>query len=173
MSDVTTPEIVETTVTEEMVPEFTVNVGSAEITKSRVIAAVRALLMLITSVASMFGFAFDVDGVYQLVLVVLMAASMIWGYWKNNNWTQKAVAAQDVTRFKPAPDMALLVLRNTHGSPDEAMVIGDTEYDIAMGRAAGCRTCGVTYGNHSAERLLAAGADHVISSFDALAEICL
>lgn len=83
------------------------------------------------------------------------------------------VAAQDVTRFKPAPDMALLVLRNTHGSPDEAMVIGDTEYDIAMGRAAGCRTCGVTYGNHSAERLLAAGADHVISSFDALAEICL
>ena len=85
-----------TTVTEEMVPEFTVSVGSAEITKSRVIAAVRALLMLVTSVASMFGFAFDVDGVYQLVLVVLMAASMIWGYWKNNNWTQKAVAAQDV-----------------------------------------------------------------------------
>ena len=96
MSDVTTTDTVETTVTEEMVPEFTVNVGSAEITKSRVIAAVRALLMLITSVASMFGFAFDVDGVYQLVLVVLMAASMIWGYWKNNNWTQKAVAAQDV-----------------------------------------------------------------------------
>ena len=96
MSDVTTTYTVETAVTEEMVPEFTVNVGSAEITKSRVIAAVRALLMLITSVASMFGFAFDVDGVYQLVLVVLMAASMIWGYWKNNNWTQKAVAAQGV-----------------------------------------------------------------------------
>lgn len=96
MSDVTTTDTVETAVTEEMVPEFTVNVGSAEITKSRVIAAVRALLMLITSVASMFGFAFDVDGVYQLVLVVLMAASMIWGYWKNNNWTHKAVAAQDV-----------------------------------------------------------------------------
>lgn len=96
MSDVTTTETVETAVTEEMVPEFTVNVGSAEITKSRVIAAVRALLMLITSIASMFGFAFDVDGVYQLVLVVLMAASMIWGYWKNNNWTQKAIAAQDV-----------------------------------------------------------------------------
>ena len=96
MSDMTTTNTVETAVTEEMVPEFTVNVGSAEITESRVIAAVRALLMLITSVASMFGFAFDVDGVYQLVLVVLMAASMIWGYWKNNNWTQKAVAAQDV-----------------------------------------------------------------------------
>ena len=96
MSDMTTTNTVETAVTEEMVPEFTVNVGSAEITESHVIAAVRALLMLITSVASMFGFAFDVDGVYQLVLVVLMAASMIWGYWKNNNWTQKAVAAQDV-----------------------------------------------------------------------------
>lgn len=91
MTEITTS----TTVTEEMVPDFTIEVGTAEITKARVIAAVRALLIVVTSIASMFGFAFDVDSVYQIVLVVLMAASMIWGYWKNNNWTQKAVAAQD------------------------------------------------------------------------------
>lgn len=91
MTEITTS----TTVTEEMVPDFTIEVGTAEITKARVIAAVRALLIVVTSIASMFGFAFDVDAVYQIVLVVLMAASMIWGYWKNNNWTQKAVAAQD------------------------------------------------------------------------------
>lgn len=84
------------TVTEDMVPEFTVEVGSAEITKSRVIALVRAVLMVVTSVASMLGFAFDADAVYQIILVVLMAASLIWGYWKNNNWTKNAVAAQDV-----------------------------------------------------------------------------
>lgn len=91
MAEITTS----TTVTEEMVPDFTIEVGTAEITKARVIAAVRALLIVVTSIASMFGFAFDVDAVYQIVLVVLMTASMIWGYWKNNNWTQKAVAAQD------------------------------------------------------------------------------
>lgn len=91
MTEITTSK----TVTEEMVPDFTIEVGTAEITKARVIAAVRALLIVVTSIASMFGFAFDVDAVYQIVLVVLMAASMIWGYWKNNNWTQKAVAAQD------------------------------------------------------------------------------
>lgn len=83
-----------TNITDDMVPDFVIEIGEAEITKSRVIAAVRAVLMLITSIGSMVGFAFDVDSVYQIVLVVLMAVSMIWGYWKNNNWTEAAVGAQ-------------------------------------------------------------------------------
>lgn len=86
----------ENKVTEDMVPEFIVELGSAEITKERVIALVRAVLMVVTSIASLLGVAFDADAAYQIILVVLMAASLIWGYWKNNNWTQNAVAAQDV-----------------------------------------------------------------------------
>lgn len=83
------------------------------------------------------------------------------------------VTGHDVAHSKPAPDMVMLALRNIGRTVEGAMVIGDTEYDIAMGRSAGCLTCGVTYGNHSAERLHAAGADYLISSFRELADICI
>jgi len=32
-----------------------------------------------------------------------------------------------------------------------------------MGTAAGCRTCAVSYGNHSVERLLTASPDHIVA----------
>lgn len=89
-------ENVQNEVTEEMVPEFEIEVGDSIVNKERVIAFVRALLMLISSAATMAGFAFDADFVYQVVLCVLMLVSMIWGYWKNNNWTVNAVTAQKV-----------------------------------------------------------------------------
>ena len=89
-------ENVQKEITEEMVPEFEIEVGDSIVNKERVIAFIRALLMLISSAATMAGFAFDADFVYQVVLCVLMLVSMIWGYWKNNNWTVNAVTAQKV-----------------------------------------------------------------------------
>ena len=47
-------------------------------------------------------------------------------------------------------------------------MVGDTEYDVAMGRAAGLATIGVAWGYHPRARLEAAGADRVIDGFDAL-----
>ena len=51
------------------------------------------------------------------------------------------------------------------------MVVGDASYDILMGCAAGCRTCGVTYGNQSAAELKAAGAELLIDDFAELTRI--
>ena len=61
------------------------------------------------------------------------------------------------SRPKPAPDLVYVILEKLGTSPEETMVVGDTTFDIEMGRAAGCLTCGVTYGNQSAGQL--AGAD--------------
>ena len=47
-------------------------------------------------------------------------------------------------------------------------MVGDTEFDVAMGRAAGMATIGVAWGYHPRARLAAAGADAIIESFDAL-----
>ena len=47
-------------------------------------------------------------------------------------------------------------------------MVGDTEFDIAMGRAAGFATIGVAWGYHPRARLHDAGADLVIDGFDAL-----
>lgn len=66
---------------------------------------------------------------------------------------------------KPAPDMALALLERMGVRPDEAMVVGDTTFDILMGNGAQCRTCAVTYGNHSRERLLSASPTFVADRF--------
>ncbi len=69
---------------------------------------------------------------------------------------------------KPAPDTVLYVLDRLGASPEESAVIGDTAFDIEMGKRAGCLTCGVTYGNHDRVRLEAAGADWIIDSIKEL-----
>ena len=47
-----------------------------------------------------------------------------------------------------------------------AVMIGDTSFDIDMGRAAGVRTLGVSWGYHPLAAI--AHADAVIDGFDAL-----
>lgn len=66
---------------------------------------------------------------------------------------------------KPHPSMLLAALAETGVPAERAAMVGDTEYDVAMGRAAGFRTVGVAWGYHPTERLLAAGADVVIHDF--------
>lgn len=78
---------------------------------------------------------------------------------------------QDVTEKKPAPEMVIKILEQTSTLPDEAIVVGDTIYDIEMGQRAGCTTCGVTYGNNSREELQKQGADHIIDDFAELLHI--
>ena len=78
------------------------------------------------------------------------------------------LGADDVTQAKPNPEPVLKTLEKYGCTPDEALVVGDTWYDIEMGRRAGVRTCGVTYGNGTREELLNAGADFLIDDFGEL-----
>lgn len=69
---------------------------------------------------------------------------------------------------KPHPAMLLQALAETGIAPGRAVMVGDTRFDIDMGRAAGFRTIGVSWGYHPAEELAAAGADAVIDHFSDL-----
>lgn len=69
---------------------------------------------------------------------------------------------------KPAPDMVLNCLAETGTEARDAVVIGDTEYDMAMARAAGVRAIGVAWGYHGADRLARGGAEAVLTGFGAL-----
>lgn len=83
-------------------------------------------------------------------------------------YVEMVVSANDVQHHKPHPEPVQIILNKLGIPAEEALVVGDASYDILMGRAAGCRTVGVTYGNQSADQLRAAGADHLIDRFDAL-----
>lgn len=59
---------------------------------------------------------------------------------------------------KPHPAMLEAALHEARATPGEAVMIGDTVYDVAMARAAGVRAIGVAWGYHEVDELLAAGA---------------
>ena len=59
----------------------------------------------------------------------------------------------DETAGKPDPLMIDELLKEFDVSPKEAIMVGDTEFDMAMAASAGTPSIAVSYGAHSADRL--------------------
>jgi phosphoglycolate phosphatase len=69
---------------------------------------------------------------------------------------------------KPHPAMVEAAMAATGVSAAATMVVGDTTFDVLMARAAGALPVGVSWGNHPAAELVAAGAVRVLDRFDEL-----
>lgn len=69
---------------------------------------------------------------------------------------------------KPHPAMLEACLSETGVAPAQATIVGDTSYDMEMGRAAGLRGIGVSWGYHAADALRESGASLVIDRFEGL-----
>ena len=67
---------------------------------------------------------------------------------------------------KPHPSMLLAAMRETGVDPADAIMVGDTSYDMDMARAAGIRGIGVSWGYHAPAALTSASC--VIDRFDDL-----
>ncbi len=77
------------------------------------------------------------------------------------------VACEDVHTHKPDPIPVLHLCQVMNVLPSDTTVIGDTTYDIEMGRRAHAGCCiGVSWGNHTPEQLLTAGADKVVDNMN-------
>jgi len=75
------------------------------------------------------------------------------------------IGADNVKNAKPDPEPVLKTLVKFNCKPSEALVVGDTKYDIMMGVNAGAHTCGVTYGNGTRQEMLDAGAERIVDDF--------
>lgn len=82
-----------------------------------------------------------------------------------------SVCADEVAAAKPAPDMVDRLLKALGGRPQETLVVGDSVLDLRMAKAAGCRTCAVSYGAHPARKLRKCGPDWLIDEFAQLLDI--
>ncbi|MED5549846.1 MAG: HAD-IA family hydrolase [Pseudomonadota bacterium] len=69
---------------------------------------------------------------------------------------------------KPHPRMVLDAMKETGTDPHQAVMIGDTSFDMEMGRNAGVHTLGVSWGFHTEDEIRAGGAHDVHHDFDAL-----
>lgn len=79
------------------------------------------------------------------------------------------LGADDVKEGKPNPEAVNRTLKEFGIKPENAIVVGDTIFDVQMGKNAGAMTCGVTYGNGSRESL--EEADWIIEDFSQLLDI--
>ena len=78
-------------------------------------------------------------------------------------------AAVHVTRGKPHPDLFFHAAANMAAVPDRAIVIEDSATGVMAGVAAGMTVIGMCAGSHirpgHAEKLRAAGANHIVDSY--------
>ncbi|AUX70597.1 haloacid dehalogenase [Porphyrobacter sp. HT-58-2] len=70
---------------------------------------------------------------------------------------------------KPHPAMLEAALFEAGADRHEAVMIGDTSFDMAMARSIGVAAIGVDWGYHGAHELLASGAARVVETASALA----
>jgi phosphoglycolate phosphatase len=63
---------------------------------------------------------------------------------------------------KPKPDVVLKSIEKFGVKPEECLLVGDSGPDMAAGRAAGVKTCGVTYGYGNLEQMRAEQPDYWI-----------
>lgn len=87
-----------------------------------------------------------------------------------HNLTDLFVSLQTADRHpsKPHPAMLEAALFEAGAQPSQAVMIGDTSFDMEMGRAAGVRSIGVSWGYHPPEELLATGANIVVDTMPEL-----
>ena len=60
-----------------------------------------------------------------------------------------------------------------NAEPKQAVMIGDTHYDLECGRGAGARTIGVTWGVEPREEIEKCNPDYIADTPEELLKICL
>jgi HAD superfamily hydrolase (TIGR01509 family) len=81
-----------------------------------------------------------------------------------DSWTTSA----DVEETKPEPDLVKAALERAGADPDEAIMIGDTPWDVKAALGAGVKTLAVLTGGFAIEELRKAGA---LDVYDSVAEL--
>lgn len=82
-----------------------------------------------------------------------------------DGWTTSA----DVESTKPAPDLVQAALERVGGSPDDAVMVGDTTWDVEAAGRVGVPTLAVRTGGFGVDELEKAGAAAV---FESVTELC-
>ncbi|MEE2955199.1 MAG: HAD-IA family hydrolase [Pseudomonadota bacterium] len=72
---------------------------------------------------------------------------------------------------KPDPFLMLQTLEETGVKKENAVMVGDTTFDILMAVSAGTTGIGVSWGVHKIDELLEAGAERVVEEIGVLPEV--
>jgi phosphoglycolate phosphatase len=90
--------------------------------------------------------------------------------WQAHGWSRyfHASRCSDESGSKPHPAMIHELLEELSVAPHEAVVVGDTSFDLEMAAAAGVDAVAVSYGAHPPERLQPYGPLAMLERIDDL-----
>ena len=80
------------------------------------------------------------------------------------------VSGDDVDEAKPSPDLLTAALERADLEPQDAVLVGDSVWDVLAATAAGLPCIGLTCGGTSAAELLASGAIETFADPEALGD---
>lgn len=83
------------------------------------------------------------------------------------------LGAQEVANHKPHPEAVYLTLAHLAMTSDDAIVIGDSIYDLDMARNAGVASIGITTGIHSREILTTAEPKCIVNRLEDVLPVIL
>ncbi|MCA3249015.1 MAG: HAD family hydrolase [Holosporaceae bacterium] len=109
---------------------------------------------------------------YRLTIATAKPSAPLADLMDRYGWNELFEARRggdDVVNSKPAPDMLFSLIDQLGVVANDCMMIGDSIYDIQMGKSAGVATCAVTWGYNSQEALAQAAPDFTHSSVDSMA----
>ena len=72
---------------------------------------------------------------------------------------------------KPAPDLLIDAMAECGVTPAQTVMVGDTSFDMLMAKAANVHAIGVGWGYQDIDELEEAGADDIVVTPDALAQL--
>jgi phosphoglycolate phosphatase len=87
------------------------------------------------------------------------------------NFFCRVVGSNDVSHYKPHPESVQLLLQSTEFQTHETWVVGDSTFDLEMGKAAGCKVCAVTWGAHSKDALSQCQPEALVDSVEELLRV--
>src|SRR5829696_7081626 len=100
--------------------------------------------------------------------VVLASSAKEWEVEKYIELLDAWTTSADVEQTKPEPDLVHAALDKVDGEPADAMLIGDTVWDVKAAARAGVETLAVRTGGFSEQELTEAGAREVFRSVEEL-----
>jgi phosphoglycolate phosphatase len=99
------------------------------------------------------------------------AVEIVLNYHDLSKYFSIVIGANDVANHKPHPESVLKILDILAIPNEQAVVIGDSSYDLDMARNAEVAAIGVTTGVHTAAVLALSNPLHIISRLNEVLQI--
>lgn len=98
-------------------------------------------------------------------------AEKIVNHFRLGNYFNYIMGRRTGVAYKPSAEPLNFICKKLRTDSAHTLIVGDTELDINCGRNAGAKSCAVTYGYRSKEKLLEEEPDFIIDEIDEIRPI--